>query len=131
MSDWGIFTSFIKENRAGALATIDGDKPQVRAVVFVSLEEENVIYTTTNVNSHKVVQIQNNPNVSFFIWKEHDFFRGEGKAEIINDLALKKRILGINPRWKKHYPLGAEDPNYCLIKINIDNLEAHFSKVNK
>ena len=128
MIDWNKFVDFIKENRAGALATIDGDKPYVRAVVFVSLDEENVVYTTTANDSQKALQIRKNPNISFFIWKEHDFFRGEGKAEIISDLILKKRILDINPRWKKHYPLGCEDPKYCLIKININNLETHITK---
>jgi len=125
LSDWDIFTNFIEENSAGALATIDGDKPQVRAVVFVALDEKNIIYTTTVSDSQKVNQIKKNPNISFFIWKEHTFFRGGGKAEIINSLDLKQKILDKNPHWKKHYPLGSKDPKYCLIRINISNLQKH------
>ena len=124
MENWNNFVNFLEEVRAGALATIDGNKPQVRAVVFVPLNEEGIIYTTTSYNSNKVIHIKNNPNVSFFIWRERTFFRGEGQAEISKDLKTKKKILDKNPRWKKYYD-GVNDPNYCLIKIKINKLEQH------
>jgi uncharacterized pyridoxamine 5'-phosphate oxidase family protein len=130
MDNWDKFIKFIEEVRAGAFATVDGDKPQVRAVVFSFLDEKNVMYTTTGFRNRKVEQIRNNPNVSFFIWKDHTFFRGGGEAEIINDVMLKKRILDKNPRLKNHYPLGPEDPKYCLIKIKINNLEMNIPETN-
>jgi general stress protein 26 len=126
--NWNAFTKFIETNREGALATVDDDKPHVRAVVFVSLDEENIIYTTTSVSSRKVKQIRQNPNVSFFIWKDHSFFRGEGKAEISEDESLKDRILIRNPQWKAHFPLGSKDPDYCLIKIKINKIENNVEK---
>jgi len=123
MEKWNDFIKFIEDVKAGALATVDGDKPQVRAVVFVPLGEEGVVYTTTDCKSRKMHQIRKNPNVSLFIWKERKFFRGEGKAEVSEDLDLKRKILEKNPRWKKYYPLGPKDPSYCLIKIRVTRLE--------
>jgi uncharacterized pyridoxamine 5'-phosphate oxidase family protein len=123
MKDWDAFVKFIEKVKAGALATVDGDRPQVRAVVFVPLGEEGIIYTTTDCKSKKISQIRKNPNVSLFIWKERKFFRGEGKAEISEDLDLKRKILEKHPEWIRHYPLGPEDPCYCLIKIRVSKLE--------
>jgi len=122
MENWNNFVKFLEEVKVGALATADGDKPQVRAMVFVSLDEEGVIYTTTSCKSNKIIQLNGNSNVSFFIWKERSFFRGEGQAEISKDLGTKKKILEKNPRWKKYYG-GIEDPDFCLIKIKISKLE--------
>lgn len=128
MENWDAFVKFVKEVRAGALATVDGNKPHVRAMVFTPLGEEGIIYTTTNCSTGKVNQIRKNPNVAIFIWKGHSFFRAEGKAEISEDLAVKKKILDVNPAWKKHYPGGAEDPNYCLIRIEITRLEKNLEE---
>jgi general stress protein 26 len=123
MKNWETFVNFLKDVKVGALATVDGKKPNVRAVVFVSLEEKNTIYTTTSFSTKKVKEIKENPNVSIFFWKGDDSFRIHGKAEIIENIDMKKKVLEAFPKWKDHYPLGSSDPNYCLIKINISEIK--------
>ncbi len=124
MKNWKKFVKFVEENKYGAIATIDGEKPQVRAMVILTLDKEGIIYCVTNCASNKVKQIENNSNVSVYIWRDHDFFRIEGVAEISNDVTLKKQILDKNPIFLKHYS-GPEDKKMCVIKIKVIKLGSH------
>lgn len=123
MENWNAFIKFIADVKAGAIATVDGNRPNVRAMVFVSLGENGTIYTTTGRSTRKVKEIERNPNVSIFMWKGHSFFRAEGKADVSEDIGMKRKILEKNPEWKKYYPGGAEDPDFCLIKIRVTKIE--------
>lgn len=61
----------LPEPNAMVLSTVDLlSQPQSRAVLLKGVEKENFIFFT-NYNSHKGIEIENNPNVSLnFLWLE-------------------------------------------------------------
>lgn len=121
MKDWDKLVKFLKENRYAVLATVYGDKPVARAMVFVTMGDAGVVYTATTSGSNKLKQIQKNNNVFVYVWKDHDTFKIAGTAEILTDSETKRRILETNPIWGKHYS-GPNDPKMTVIKVNIKNL---------
>ncbi len=78
-------------------------------------------YFTTNTSSEKVKALRNNPKAGIY-FVDRRFFRGlslAGTAEILEDAATKERI------WRdgdeQYYRQGVTDPDYCVIKVTVQN----------
>ncbi len=114
------------------LATVDGDGfPQVRAMVnlrntslnpstakvFESHLDDFLMYFTTHKSSDKIKHIQMNPNASVYFCdsKQRCSLLLAGKIEIVSDAKLKKDLW--QQRWIKHFPTGAEDPEYIVLRF--------------
>ncbi len=75
------------------LATIDGYYPMVRPVSPI-VEDDMIIWITTNCDSRKVKQVQTKPNISL-AFVEHpggDRSATIGRAEIVDSVDDKKRV---------------------------------------
>jgi pyridoxamine 5'-phosphate oxidase len=81
-------------NAAGIpyMATVEGDKPHVRAMGMVKADETGIYFQAwKNKDVHK--QIEKNPNVELcYNTKDGKQIRVSGKFEIVEDLALKKEV---------------------------------------
>jgi pyridoxamine 5'-phosphate oxidase len=90
---------FISKNPTAFVATMEGDKPHVRALGTFRADENGIIFA---VQSYKDVykQIRANPNTELCYWAEGVQIRVVGKFEAINDLALKKQIVEKRPFYK-------------------------------
>lgn len=102
------------------MATCDGDAPTVRWVSPI-VEDDLSIWVTTSASSNKVRRIRKNPKVSLLF---ADSPKGEreatvqGKAELISDLATRKRVWGLATfDLFAHFPGGPDSPDFCVLKV--------------
>ncbi|EJR46856.1 hypothetical protein IIM_04568 [Bacillus cereus VD107] len=114
--------TIIQGQRTGVLSTVRNDKPHGAFMMF--FHEDFVLYVATDRNSKKITDIEKNPNVHVLLGREgkkldEAYIEVEGIASIEEDQTLKNKF------WTnslKRWLLGAEDPNYVLIKINPDTI---------
>jgi pyridoxamine 5'-phosphate oxidase len=99
--------TFINANRDGFLATVDGDKPRVRAIGVVKADENGIIIeVSTFKNVYK--QIAANPNVEycFFNPQQRIQIRVSGTVETLDDRKLKDEIIAMRPFLKQRVKEG-------------------------
>ncbi|MDR4277342.1 pyridoxamine 5'-phosphate oxidase family protein, partial [Bacillus paranthracis] len=114
--------TIIQGQRTGVLSTVRNEKPHSAFMMF--FHEDFVLYVATDRNSKKIADIEKNPNVHVLLGREgkkldEDYIEVDGMASIEEDQTLKNKF------WTnslKRWLLGAEDPNYVLIKINPDTI---------
>ncbi|MDR4395466.1 pyridoxamine 5'-phosphate oxidase family protein, partial [Bacillus paranthracis] len=114
--------TIIQGQRTGVLSTVRNEKPHSAFMMF--FHEDFVLYVATDRNSKKIADIEKNPNVNVLLGREgkkldEDYIEVDGMASIEEDQTLKNKF------WTnslKRWLLGAEDPNYVLIKINPDTI---------
>ena len=104
----------------GVMATCDGDRPAVRCMTPI-VEDGLAVWVTTAGSSNKVGQIRKNPGICLLL---PDAPSGErevtvrGRAEIVPDLATKKRIWSLAPfNLFEHFPNGPESPDFYVLRI--------------
>jgi len=114
------------------LATVDNEGfPQVRAMVnlrnaslnsstakvFENHDDDFLMYFTTHKSSDKMRHIRINPNASVYFCdsKQRYGLLLAGKIEIATDAKLKKDLW--QERWVKHFPAGADDPEYIVLRF--------------
>jgi len=108
----------------GSFATISNGKPWVR-YVMIHTKDTLDMYFTTSKQSRKVAQLKENPNCHITAGgNPTDFTKPylqiEGKAEILEDLAIKKEF------WNDYLAnmfQGPEDPNYVIVHIKPETIE--------
>lgn len=126
-SDRQKMVAIMKDNCLHAyMATCDGDQPRVRPVSPI-VEDDLSVWVTTYSSSRKVKQIEQNPKICLAFVEQP---RGDrvafliGKAEIVADLADKKRVWDLATfDLSEHFPDGPESHEFCLLKMIIDKIE--------
>jgi len=117
--------NFANENPVCWLATVDGDKPRVRAM-GMWIANENGFYFSTNTAKELYKQFKENPNIEIGFHKPGDIEAGDmlgtmlrvsGEVEILDDPELMKKLVEERPFLK-------EIPNLFIFRI--PNGEAHF-----
>ena len=108
------------------LATCDGGQPKVRPMAAM-VGDDMSVWVATSAKSRKVQQIRKNPKVSlaFVVPPQGDqAVTIIGEAEIVSDMEEKKKV------WKlaaydpaQFWPDGPETEDYCVLKINIKQVE--------
>lgn len=90
---------FINKNPIAFTATVEGDKPHVRALGTYRADENGIIFS---MQSYKDVykQVLANPNVELCYYADRVQIRVVGKLESIKDLELKKEITEKRPFYK-------------------------------
>jgi pyridoxamine 5'-phosphate oxidase len=90
---------FITKNPTAFVATVEGDKPHVRALGTFRAEEKGIIFA---VQSYKNVykQLLKNQNTELCYFADGIQLRVSGKLQPVNDLALKKEIVEKRPFYK-------------------------------
>jgi len=88
--------AFLNANPVFHLATIDGDRPRVRGMLLYRADANGILFHTGKMRDlHK--QLAENPHVelSFNNGSQDDLIqiRVSGKAELVEDLDLKKEIV--------------------------------------
>lgn len=125
---------------AVVLTTIDASgRPQTRAMLNLCnatvypglrslMDEEGAGYGTwftTNTSSRKMADLRANTAVSAYYCRPAEW-RGlmlGGDMEIIDDPALKRRLW--QPGWELYYPLGADDPDYAVLRLRPTLVKAY------
>ncbi|MGD6793228.1 pyridoxamine 5'-phosphate oxidase family protein [Metabacillus indicus] len=107
----------LEKHKVGTLSTVVDNKPHSRYMTFSN--DELMLYTPTNVHTHKADEIEKNPNVHILLGYEGEgygdsYVEFEGTAEISTDQELKDRI------WNEHMKNwfnGPDDPDYIVLAI--------------
>ena len=98
--------AFLNANPDCHLATVEGNKPHVRAISIYRADENGIILETSKVKD-LYKQLSENPNVElcFNNYKDGIQVRVSGVAEPVDDLGLKKEIVSkrqfLKPRVEK------------------------------
>ena len=98
---------FLNANPTCCLATVEGNKPHVRAIGMVKADESGIIIETgTFKDMYK--QLVANPNVElcFFNAKDGIQIRVSGAVEPLDDIELKKEIVIQRPFLKQRVEEG-------------------------
>lgn len=113
----------IKEKAAQMLATAQvitvasiDENGYPRPVPMVKVKDEDgAIYVSTGTSSAKTAHFKANSKAGVSIVKGDSSIVYTGEMEIISDDAIKRSLWG---DWMlPHFPGGAEDPEYCLLKF--------------
>jgi pyridoxamine 5'-phosphate oxidase len=93
--------AFIKANPEGYVATVEGNKPRVRAFTTYRVDESGIIFQTWTLKDI-YQQLQNNPAVEVCYKDPKGRFqlRISGTMELLNDMALKKQVVADRPFMK-------------------------------
>ena len=90
---------FITKNPIAYMATVDGNKPHVRAMGTYRADENGIIFS---MQSPKEVykQLKANPETELCYFAEGTQIRINGQLQPVNDLELKKEIAEARPFLK-------------------------------
>ena len=85
---------FAAKNPVCSLATIEGNKPRVRIIMLYEADKNGIIFCTGRQKALNA-QLQANPaaEMCFYNAEEGRMVRIEGKAEMLDDLKLKKKVV--------------------------------------
>jgi len=91
--------AFITKNPVAFMATVDGDKPHVRAMGTYRADENGIIFS---MQSPKDVykQLVKNPETEICYWAEGTQIRVSGRMEEIKDTSVKEEIVEARPFYK-------------------------------
>ncbi len=107
-----------------SLATIDGDRPRVRPVELIRIDER--FFVATGTGESKTRQIGKNDRIEFFFLLRGEtgsgYVRASGRARLLDDRSIKAKILDMVPAFS-HYFKSADDPFYALIELVLDEIE--------
>lgn len=120
-------TKIIDKHKIGTLATVSNNKPFTRYMTFFN--KNLTLYTATSSDTHKIEEIQANPNVHLLLGYEGEgfgdtFVEIEGQASIEDGSELKQKL------WSTIFNLvfsGPNDPKYVVLKI----VPTHIRLMNK
>ena len=99
--------AFINANRDCHVATVEGNKPHVRAMSIVKADENGIIIETgTFKDVYK--QLSANPNVElcFNNYQQGIQIRVSGAVELVDDVELKDEIIAQRPFLKQRVAEG-------------------------
>lgn len=114
----------LKETQTVFLGTVEGDRPRVRPVTLIRLDEG--LYITTGTDDAKVNQIKANPNVevAWYFGEEskNGSIRLAGSAEIIQDRATKEKVAN-TIEWFNVFFKSPDDPGFTLLEVHPQSAE--------
>jgi pyridoxamine 5'-phosphate oxidase len=93
---------YIKNNGDCFLATVEGDKPHVRAISVYKVDPQGILIQTWKIKDI-YTQLQKNPNVEicFQDTKGGRTIRVSGKMELVEDMGLKQQVVADRTFMKK------------------------------
>lgn len=116
-TDLEIAAKILDDNMVGTMATIQGNKPHSRYMTFFN--DDFTLYTVTSNDTHKVEELQQNPNTHILIGYDgkgfgDSFLEIEGKVEVSQDDGMKEKV------WNKALEFwfdGPDDPKMVILKV--------------
>lgn len=107
----------LNDSMIGTMSTVQSNKPHSRYMTFFN--DGFTIYTATSKKTHKVEEVQQNPNTHILLGYEGKgfgdaFLEIEGTVEESQEETMKEKV------WNKHLKgwfTGPEDPDLLILKI--------------
>lgn len=116
---------YLNDNRIGYFATVDNGKPRVRPWGFM-YEEDGKFYFCTNNTKDVYRQMTAVPYMEFCCAEPEfkSWLRISGKINIIDDMAVKEKVMEKNPMLKGMYQ---SPDNPIFVTFYIEHGEASIS----
>lgn len=107
----------LNDSMIGTMATIKQNKPHSRYMTFFN--EDFILYTATSKKTHKVEEVQQNPNTHILIGYEGKgfgdaFLEIEGTVEESDGETFKEKVWN---KALKGWFTGPEDPDLIILKV--------------
>lgn len=113
----------IKDAGYGVLASIEGNIPKARPMMPYLTDTGDLLLAVLG-HSRTIQQIQQNPHVEIcFIDRKMCFARLAGKAKVSQDADKKQSVWNNIPMLRQYFG-GPQDPNFVLIEIDTESVEA-------
>lgn len=108
----------LDESDVGVMSTVCQNKPYSRYMTFG--REGLTLYTATSKDTHKVDDIEANPNTHIILGYEGDgygdeYVEYEGKVALKDSEKLKKKLWN---SYMDNWFSGLDDPNYIIMEIS-------------
>lgn len=117
---------YLNKSELMYLATCTDGKPHVRCMAMIFYE--NSIWCCSKSNRIKVQEIKQNDSIEICILTESSkdlgSIRGNGKALIIIDPIIRKKLSEMIPFFKAYWE-SSEDDDFTLIKLEIGEFMFH------
>jgi len=84
--------AFITKNPIAYMATVEGNKPHVRAMGTFRADENGIIFSMQG-NKDVYKQLANNPETELCYYADGIMIRVSGKMQPVTDMTLKKEIV--------------------------------------
>ncbi|WP_035051315.1 pyridoxamine 5'-phosphate oxidase family protein [Carnobacterium pleistocenium] len=112
----------IEKNTVGTMSTVSVDKPVSRYMYFFN--EGFILYTLTDKRTHKVEDLEKNPNVFILLGYDTGLLNNKyveiaGQVSITDDQSLIEHL------WSPYMNAifdGKDDPNIVVLKILPDTV---------
>jgi general stress protein 26 len=114
----------IKDIQFSMLTTVEADGSlRSRPMATQQTEFDGDLWFFTGVSSHKVHDIENNPqvNVAFSNPQDQSYVSIKGRAYLVRDQQKAKDLW--NPFYRTWFPDGLDDPDLALLKIETEGAE--------
>ena len=105
------------------LTTISGGKLRSRPMSTQELGENGELWFFTRDNTHKMDEIaaDNRVNVAYSKPDDNTYVSVTGSGSLSKDRAKMEELW--SPILKAWFPDGLEDPNICLLKVDVEEAE--------
>jgi general stress protein 26 len=114
----------IKDIDFAMLTTVDTDGVlRSRPMSTQDAEFDGTLWFFTSDKTHKVEEIErdNRVNASYAEPKDNVYVSVSGTATIVKDKAKMEELW--NPILKAWFPKGLDDPNICLLRVDVEQAE--------
>ena len=109
------------ESRIALLGThAENGYPNIKAMLKMENEGLKTVWFSTNASSKRVAQLAENPRACVY-FVDAEKMKGlmlQGQAEVLGDAQSRERLW--RDGFKKYYPLGVTDPDYCVIRFTAE-----------
>jgi len=116
--------SYFKQLQTVFLATSDEERPYVRPMLLLYVDEK--FWIATGSEDAKTPQLKNNPHFEFCYFiedsDENGYIRGAGKVEFVTGLKIRKKFID-DFSYIRHYWQEPDDLGYVLFQLHIDSFE--------
>ncbi|ANE45198.1 general stress protein [Paenibacillus swuensis] len=105
-------------NPIGSLATVEGKLPRNRYMML--FHDGLTVYMATDKKTHKVEELEENPNVHLLFGMEKEIVSLEGTCTISDDKDLRHKL------WNKEFEnwySGPDDPDYVVLVVEPSRIE--------
>jgi general stress protein 26 len=105
------------------LTTIDGGKLRSRPMSTQQFEFDGELWFFTRDNTHKIdeIEVDNRVNVAYSKPDDNTYVSVSGSGSLSKDRAKMEELW--SPILKAWFPDGLEDPNICLLKVDVEEAE--------
>jgi general stress protein 26 len=122
MNDTQHFAKLIKNIKFAMLNTLDANgQISSRPMTVLDFEFDGDLWFFAGKSANFISHIENVGEVNLTFSENHSFLSANGHAAVVDDETKKRELW--RPAYKAWFPLGIDDPELVLIKVNVQSAD--------